>query len=108
MSGGEAFKYYFFFHFEWIALLSGLTFVALLDPFSQSASICMINRLGFDFCPGCGLGKSVAFAVRGNVSASIQSNPLGFLAILIIITRIGSIFRRNYNLNKEKNNEKNI
>lgn len=108
MSGGEPFKYYFFLHFEWIVLLSGLVLVALLDPFSQSASICPVDRLGFDFCPGCGLGKSVAFAARGNLSASLQSHPLGFFAIVMIITRIGSIFHRNYNLNKGKNNEKNI
>lgn len=79
-----------------------------LDPFGQSASICPIDRMGFDFCPGCGLGKSVAFAVRGNLSASLQSHPLGLFAILIIIARIGSVFRRNVNLNKEQNNEKNI
>jgi hypothetical protein len=108
MSGREPFKYYFFFHFEWIALLSGLILVALLDPFSQAASICPIDRMGFDFCPGCGLGRSVAFAARGNLEASLQSHPLGLFAIVVIVARIGAIFRRNYNINREKNHEKDI
>lgn len=108
MSGGEPFKYYFFLHFEWIVLLSGLLLMFFLDPSTQAASFCPIDWLGFDFCPGCGLGKSVAFAARGEFSASLESHPLGFFAIAIIIGRVGSIFRRNYNLIKEKNHEKNI
>ncbi|NBC66301.1 MAG: DUF2752 domain-containing protein [Bacteroidetes bacterium] len=106
MSGREPFKYYFFFHFEWIALLSGLILVAVLDPFSQTASICPIDRMGFDFCPGCGLGRSVGFAARGELTASLQSHPLGLFAIVVIFIRIGTIFRRNYNINREMNHEK--
>lgn len=102
MSDREPFKYYFFLHFEWIALISGLLLGAFLDPFSQASSICPIDRMGFDFCPGCGLGKSVAFAARGHLSASFQSHPLGLFAILVIVARIGSIFRRNYNFNQPK------
>lgn len=82
--------------------------MALLDPLSQAPSFCLIDRLGFDFCPGCGLGKSVAFAARGNLTASVQSHPLGIISILVIIARIGSIFRRNNNLKIEKNHEKDI
>ncbi|WP_370647604.1 DUF2752 domain-containing protein [Rhodohalobacter sp. 614A] len=108
MSGREPFKYYFFLHFEWIALISGLLLMAFLDPFSQAPSICPIDRLGFDFCPGCGLGKSIAFAARGNLSASFQSHPLGLFAILIILARIGSILRRNYEFKRTEKNEENI
>lgn len=105
MSVTEAFRNYFFLHFEWIALISGLLLMILLDPFTQAPSICPLDRLGFDFCPGCGLGKSIAFAARGNVSASFQSHPLGLFAILVIISRIGSIFHRNYKFKKQAENE---
>lgn len=105
MSGREPFKYYFFLHFEWIALISGLLLMAFLDPFSQAPSICPIDRLGFDFCPGCGLGTSIAYAARGNLTASFHSHPLGLFAILVIMARIGSIFRRNYEFKKQKNEE---
>lgn len=108
MSDGEPFRYYFFLHFEWIALLSGLLLMIFMNPSTQAASFCPIDQLGFDFCPGCGLGKSMALAARGYLSASLQSHPLGLLAIAVIIGRIGSIYRRNYNLIKEKKNEKNI
>lgn len=82
--------------------------MVFLDPFTQSASFCPVDRLGFDFCPGCGLGNSIALAARGHLSASLQSHPLGFFAIAIILGRISSIFHRNYKLIKEKNNEENI
>jgi len=108
MSGREPFKYYFFLHFEWIVFLTGLLLMILLDPLSQTASICPIDSLGFEFCPGCGLGKSIAFAVRGNLTASLQSHPLGIVAIFIILGRIGSIFRRNYKIIKENYHEENI
>lgn len=107
MSDREPFKYYFFLHFEWIALLSGLLLMIFLDPYSQDPSICPIDRIGFDFCPGCGLGKSIAFAARGNIEASIQSHPLGLMAVIVIIVRVGSIFKRNFNFNKQIKNEKN-
>ena len=102
MSGVEPFKYYFFLHFEWLALITGLLLMAVLDPFSQAPSICPIDRLGFDFCPGCGLGKSIAFAARGNLTASFQSHPLGIFAILVIGARLVSIFRRNLNFKKQR------
>ncbi len=108
MSGREPFKYYFFLHFEWIALLSGLLLMAFLDPFSQAPSLCPIERMGFDFCPGDGLGKSIAFAARGNLSASFHSHPLGIFAVLVILGRVGSIFHRNVKFKNQQKNEKSI
>lgn len=104
----EPFKYYFFLHFEWIALISGLLLMAMMDPMNQASSLCLIDWLGFEFCPGCGLGTSISFAARGELSASLNAHPLGLLAVVIILGRVGEIFRRNYKYNKKEKNEKNI
>lgn len=97
-----SFKNLFFLHFEWLALATGLILMALLDPLSQASTLCPIERLGFSYCPGEGLGKSVSHAFRGNLKASFYTHPAGIAAILIITGRIFSIFRRNYNFKKEK------
>ncbi|MEX0647859.1 MAG: DUF2752 domain-containing protein [Balneolaceae bacterium] len=92
------FKYYFFLHFEWVALASGLLLMALLDPSDSASSLCPLDRIGFEFCPGEGLGRSIAYGFRGDFHSSLQAHPAGLPAIVIILGRIVSIFRRNRNL----------
>jgi hypothetical protein len=104
MNISGSFKKLFFLHFEWMALTAGLLLMALLDPFAEAATLCPVERLGFEFCPGEGLGRSISHAFRGDFLASISMHPAGILAILIIIGRIGSIFRRNLNI-KHNNSE---
>lgn len=101
-------KKIFFLHFEWVILSTGLLLMAFLDPFSSSESYCVIDRLGFNFCPGCGLGKSIAHTFRGDLHASLEAHPAGIFAILIIVGRILSIFHRNHKYKKGVEHEENI
>lgn len=101
-------KKIFFLHFEWVALTTGLLLMALLDPFSGAKSYCVIDRLGYEFCPGCGLGQSISHTFRGDLSASIAAHPAGILAILVILGRVITIFHRNYKYNKGVDHEENI
>ncbi|TVR29623.1 MAG: DUF2752 domain-containing protein [Balneolaceae bacterium] len=97
----------FYLHFEWLALSIALVAMAMLNPESTANSICPLDLLGFENCPGDGLGKSMAFSFRGKISESFQAHPAGLPAILIIMTRIGSIFKRNLQFSKteEMSNE---
>lgn len=99
MKKTETFKRLFFLHFEWVALAAGLILMALLDPAEPAASFCPIDRIGLQFCPGEGLGKSIAFAFRGDLTASVASHPAGIAAIFIMTGRITSILHRNYKIN---------
>jgi len=70
----------------WIA---GLVLVAWPDPASAPGiTLCPLahlgDLLGFAFCPGCGLGRSVAWLVRGDLSASLATHPLGIPAVVIL------------------------
>ena len=104
----NSFNKNFFLHFEWIALLTGLLLMAYMDPFSNSVSYCIVDRLGFDFCPGCGLGKSISHTFRGDLSASLEAHPAGIFAIFIILGRVFSIFHRNHKYIKGISHEENI
>lgn len=94
----ESFQGYFFLHFEWIVLLSGLLIMASLDPLAIETSLCLFDYLGVDFCPGEGFGRSIALLFRGQIIASFQMHPLGIAGTGIILHRIYSIFIRNRSL----------
>jgi len=98
----------FFLHFEWIALALGLMLAATIVPGADEPTFCLFNRSGVDFCPGCGLGRSISLAFSGQLTASFQMHPAGILAIFILLYRIFSILIRNHNLKKDRYYEKNI
>jgi hypothetical protein len=66
----------------WIA---GLLFVALVPPGIFDA--CILKFAGF-WCPGCGLGHSIYYLVRGELSTSFQYNPMAIPALIIVSHRI--------------------
>lgn len=97
----QSFSKILFFHFEWVVLASGVTAMALLNPWADAASFCLINRLGFSFCPGTGLGRSVALLFRGEFAASFEMNVMGIPAVAILSARIITIWKRNLKLTGE-------
>jgi len=74
----------------------GLTYLALFNsPETTHFTICPFANLGIKFCPGCGLGNSISYLIRGDISSSLQSHPLGIFALIIITLRIISIIKNN-------------
>jgi len=51
-------------------------------------TLCPISNLGFNFCPGCGLGRSIAFLFHGEIFKSWQAHPLGIFAVIILTYRV--------------------
>jgi len=100
MSSVETIKYYFFLHFEWVFLASGLLALMITEPFGYSKSLCLIETAGFSFCPGSGLGTSISLFFKGDILSSFQTHPAGIPAVFIISGRIGSILYRNQQINK--------
>lgn len=86
-------------NFPWEALVwtGGLITLAMLSPSSgQHFTICVIGLFGFDFCPGCGLGRSLSLLFHGLVQQSMQTHPLGIFAVAILSVRIVRLFRLYY------------
>jgi hypothetical protein len=83
--------------FIWIA---ALIILAIENPASHHYTLCPLDNLGFSYCPGCGLGRSVAWLFRLEPVESFTTHPLGIPAVLIIIFRIIKILssRSRYSL----------
>lgn len=80
---------------EAIAWTLGLTALGCLDPTNEThITICPLANLGFEFCPGCGLGRSISFLFRGDFLQSFQSHPLGLFAVIILSFRIFKLLKQ--------------
>lgn len=76
--------------FIWIAALLWLAF---LNPDSNPVSLCPLKFMGFHYCPGCGLGRSIALLFRGRFADSFTMHPLGSFALVVIGYRIFQLGR---------------
>ena len=69
----------------WTCALAAL---ALVNPDASLYSICPLKNLGITWCPGCGLGRSVVYAFRGQVLQSLRAHILGIPVAAMLLTRI--------------------
>ena len=84
---------------EAIVWTAGLLVLALIDSGNDHFSLCFLKNAGFDFCPGCGLGKSISLFFDGELNASLRAHPLGVFAVLILTFRIVNLTKlyfKNY------------
>ncbi len=79
--------------FIWI---SALLLLAFTDPNCHHYTICPFSNLGFHYCPGCGLGRSIAYFFRADLVSSFQAHPLGIPAVGLFIYRIVQVFKLNF------------
>lgn len=78
----------------WIA---ALIFLALIEPAeSIHFTLCPFSAMGIDFCPGCGLGRSVSYFLHGDFTTSLMVHPLGIFAIIILTIRVISLIKINW------------
>ncbi len=75
-------------HLEaWFWILA-ITLLAFTNPEgAEHLSLCPLKNMGFNFCPGCGLGHSIAWLYRGHLAQSFQCHPLGIPAVAILLHR---------------------
>jgi hypothetical protein len=73
----------------WIGSLIAIYFI---NPYSgDHMSLCPLDQLGFDWCPGCGLGRSMSLLIKGDFQASWSMHPLAIFAYLVIFSRIWTL-----------------
>jgi hypothetical protein len=74
---------------ETIVWLGGLITLAFIKVDSVNHfTVCPIRNLGWDFCPGCGLGMSIHYFLHFDFTNSINAHPLGIFAAVVLIYRI--------------------
>ncbi len=77
--------------------IGALLYLAILhSPGGTHFTICPINNLGFDFCPGCGLGNSISLIFQVEIYNSFLSHPLGLLALTVLIIRNIQLIKNNW------------
>lgn len=67
----------------------GLLFLAFYHPVSGNHfTLCPFSLIGLNFCPGCGLGRSISHLFHGEFLKSLKMHPLGIFAVIILSYRI--------------------
>lgn len=57
-------------------------------------SLCPLDFLGFSWCPGCGLGRSISYLLHGELKLSFNNHWFGFPALCILISRIVQLLNK--------------
>lgn len=95
-------KRFFKHHFEWVALLSGLIVMGMMNPYIDNGTTwCLLEQFGASFCPGEGLGHSIAYFFRGDVSNALEAHLMGPAAILIITSRVLYLLKQYFDKKKK-------
>ena len=82
-------------YFELIAWISALLLLARLDPNTgDDSSLCILHYIGLQYCPGCGLGRSIAYLFRGELKLSFDTHFMGVPAAGIMLHRIFTLIRK--------------
>ena len=66
----------------------------------STTSFCILKNLGISWCPGCGLGHAIHYALHFEFAKSIQAHILGIPAALIIFYQSCKAI---YTINKTNN-----
>jgi len=75
-------------NFELLFFVSALIFLFIKPEFTDNFSLCVLHNVGFEYCPGCGLGSSIHEGLHLNFRESLSLHPLGIFAVFVITIRI--------------------
>lgn len=75
-------------YIEQVIWTIALTVVFFMDVSSSEGSLCVFKFLGINFCPGCGLGHSVYYALHFDFYNSFQHHLMGPFVTLAILIQI--------------------
>jgi hypothetical protein len=98
----RAFHFIFFYPREAFTWIIGLIALAVYVPGNGHFTLCPLSRFGFDFCPGCGLGRSISLFFHGEIVQSFATHPLGIFAVIVLSFRIytlSTLYIRYYGQN---------
>lgn len=87
---------------EAIMWIFALVYLMFINPYElDHFSFCVFNLIGIDFCPGCGIGRSISLIYHGDILGSLKMHPLGIFALTVIFYRIVTLLQRNeFNINR--------
>lgn len=89
------------FPLELLIWISALVILAFNNPAAHHYTLCPLNQLGFTWCPGCGLGRSISSLLNFDISTSFKHHWFGIPALIILLNRIRQLSQKlliNYSL----------
>jgi len=87
-----------YFDLELLFWIIALVYLLVINPEnSNHFSFCPIKNLGFEFCPGCGLGKGISYFLHFHIKAAFFAHPLSVFATVLIISRIMVLTKNKIN-----------
>ena len=76
-------------NFELLFWITALIALAVADPNRPSHyTLCPLKLMGVSWCPGCGLGHSIASIFHGDIKTSFSQHWFGVPALSIILFRV--------------------
>jgi hypothetical protein len=97
-----------YFSFELSFWIVSLIYLAMINPAESHFSFCLFNRLGFTWCPGCGIGHSISYLLHGDVIKSFHTHRLGTFALIVIVYRVLQLIRNIYQTNQNQSYGKSV
>ena len=94
-----------YFSAELIFWIITLMYLAIISPVDAHFSFCLFKHLGINWCPGCGIGRSISYLLHGDIIKSFQTHILGTFALLVIVYRILQLILKS---NKNQNYGKSV
>ena len=85
---GQSIKKWTLLNLELLFWVTAIGLLYFMDTDPSQPSLCVFRLIGFNSCPGCGLGHSIHYALHLSFAQSIHEHLLGIPAILIILFRI--------------------
>jgi hypothetical protein len=64
-------------------------------------TFCPLANLGFTWCPGCGIGRSITALFHGNLALSFQLHWFGLPALIILLYRISVLMRLQFRISRK-------
>ncbi len=84
------------FSFELLIWVVALVLLWFTNPSDHHFSLCPLASIGVEWCPGCGIGRSIAWLLKGNLNESFQAHWFGIPALILLICRIITLTKNNY------------
>ncbi len=91
------------YYVELIFWILALALLATANPHEHHFTLCPIANFGFEWCPGCGLGRSITAIFNGDFSASFKHHWFGIPALIIISYRIIDLGKKTINYSNSNN-----
>ena len=85
-------------NFEVICWVTGLTALYFMPENGSGPTLCPFHWMGFKYCPGCGIGHAIHYAMHFQFATSFYYHPFGIAGLIIILLRIKQLLFKSKQL----------